>query len=88
MQTQINHRPCSQGAQSLIYIMWKQSYSDMRRTGVGVFSKGYGNRAGISQFSQRGLGGCCTDDGAMFELGLVGGIRAHQQMVWCCGVGK
>lgn len=54
----------------------------MRKAGVDVFSKGYGNREGISQFSQRGLGDGCTEGGAMFELGLVGGVRAHQQMAW------
>ena len=46
-------------------MMWKQSYSDGRRAGVGVFSKAMG-----------GLRGGCTED-AIFELGLGRGLRAH-----------
>ena len=78
MQTHISHCPCSQGTQGPICMLWKQSHSDVRGTGVCAFSKAYENRKGISQLSQREgwVGGCCAGV-AQLELGLVGRVRAH-----------
>ena len=34
-------------------MMWKQSYCDVSRAGVGMFSEGYGNWEGIAQLGPR-----------------------------------
>lgn len=39
MQTEISHRPYSQGTQGLFQTMWTQTHRDGRRAGVAVFSK-------------------------------------------------